>query len=96
MEPNEFELWLETETGEPLDQPANRSNQNFCNALVTLPDGRKFALNIWTFDFLPLARLEWPYEESDSAPAPYLLAPDLFVESLDRKTVEGCIREMIV
>ena len=76
----DFELWLETETGEPLDQPANRPNKNFCNAVVMLPDGRRFAINIWTFDFLPLARREWPYENENPVPAPFVIAPDLFVD----------------
>lgn len=48
----DFELWLETELGDP-NQPANSPTENFCNINVTLPDGRRYALNIWTFDFLP-------------------------------------------
>lgn len=91
-----FDLWLETEIGEPLDQVANRPTENFCNISVTLEDGRRYALNIWTFDFLPLARFEWPYEaKSGALPSLYLLPPDLFVERLDRQTIEKIISEMI-
>ncbi len=93
---SKFELWLELETGEPLDQEANRPTENFCNISVSLEDGRRFALNVWTFDFLPLARFEFPYAPSyDAAPSLYVLPPDLFVERLDRKTIEKVISEMI-
>ena len=91
----EFDLWLETETGEPRDQPANRPTEKFCNAVVTLPDSRRFAINIWTFDFLPLARLPWPFEDRHASPALYVIAPDLFVESLDRLTIEKSIQELL-
>lgn len=85
-DPIPFELWLETETSEPKDQPANRLHQNFCNITVTLNDGSRYALNVWTFDFLPLARFPWPYDASeDTQPANYVLPLDLFVECLDRE-----------
>lgn len=93
---SKFELWLEVETGEPLDQEANRPTENFCNVSVTLEDGRRYALNVWTFDFLPLARLEYPYEsKTDATHSLYVLPPDLFVERLDRRTIEKVISEMI-
>ncbi|GJM08344.1 MAG: hypothetical protein DHS20C11_06200 [Lysobacteraceae bacterium] len=91
-----FRLWLEFEVGEPLDQPANRPTQNFCNISVTLPDGRRYAMNVWTFDFLPLARYDWPYEETpDQVPAKYVLPPDLFVERLDRETIECVVAKLL-
>ena len=90
-----FELWLETEIGD-LDQPANRPTENFCNVQITLEDGRRYALNLWTFDFLPFARHPWPYEIQDKVePKPYLLPPDLFVERLDRETLELIFSEML-
>jgi len=91
-----FELWLETERGEPLDQPANRPMENFCIIEVKLEDGRRYALNIWTFDFLLLARYPWPYEiDTSQAPAKYVFPPDLFVERLDRNTIEAIITELL-
>jgi len=90
-----FELWMEVEIGEPLDQEANRPERNFCNISVKF-DGKRYALNIWTFDFLPLARRGWPYdEESTETLATYLLPPDLFVERLDRPTVEAVISDLL-
>ncbi|MCP4344768.1 MAG: hypothetical protein GY795_04485 [Desulfobacterales bacterium] len=90
-----FELWLELETGHPLEQ-ANRPEENFCNISVKLDNGRRYALNVWTFDFLPLARCPWPYKIDESQePARYLLPPDLFVEKLDRPTLESIISELL-
>lgn len=91
-----FELWLETEIGEPKEQPANRPRENFCNVVVTLEDGRRYALNVWTFDFLPLARFPWPYEtRDDTPPADYVFPPDLFVESLDRDVIQRVVTELL-
>jgi hypothetical protein len=91
MIPN-FELWLETELGTP-EQVANRPTENFCNISITLDDGRRYAMNIWTFDFLPFARYDWPHEMlTRQSPAKYVLPPDLFVERLDRSTIEAVIR----
>jgi hypothetical protein len=92
----DFELWLETEIGEP-NQAANRPTENYCNINVLLPDGRRYVLNVWTFDFLPFARYDWPYEMAEGQePAKYVLPPDLFVERLDRSTIEAVIRELLV
>jgi hypothetical protein len=91
-----FELWLEWEEGDPLDQPANRPSENFGNVTVTFSDGRRYALNVWTFDFLPLARFPWPHEMTPSdQPAMYVLPPDLFVERLDRATMEAVVAAMV-
>lgn len=92
-----FELWLETETGVPLDQPANSPRENFCNITFKLEDGRTYALNVWTFDFLPLARYPWPYEATrEPKPANYVLPPDLFVQDLTRETITSVIEALIM
>ena len=82
----EFELWLEFEHWQP--QPDDDPTTDFFNMQVRLPDGRRYALNVWTFKFLHKARYPWPYEEGVGEPEEYLLPPDLFVERLDR-SVEG-------
>ena len=94
---NNFELWLETEIGDPL-RPANRPQQNFCNINITFDDGRFYALNVWTFDFLPLARFPYPYAyetTADATPASYVLPPDLFVASLTREIITDVITQLI-
>lgn len=92
----DFELWLEFETGDPGDQPANRGSENFANIVIKLPDGRRYCLNVWTFDFLPLARYSWPYEKNaGEIPAKYVIPPDLFVERLDRTTIQAVVSDML-
>lgn len=92
-----FELWLETEIGDPIDQPANRPDRNFCNIKITLDNGRQYALNVWTFDFVPLARIQYPYDhESSTKLEKYLFPPDLLVERLDRETLEEIVKTMLV
>jgi hypothetical protein len=88
-----FDLWLEFEhtTPTPNDDPTD----DFANVAVTLPDGRRYAMNVWTFRFLHRARFPWPYERTDGVPAEYVLPPDLFVERLDRPTLERVVGEMI-
>ena len=54
----EFELWLEFEHA---TQPPGDPNDDFCNVKVKLPDGRNYALNVWTFGFFNRARYPWPY-----------------------------------
>lgn len=91
-----FKLWVETETGDPVVQPANRSKENYCNISITLEDGRRYALNVWTFDFLPLARYPWPYEpKPEYEPADYLLPPDLFVSDLTRTTITSVVEQLL-
>ena len=40
---------------------------DFANVQVRLPDGRRYALNVWTFGFMRRARYPWPYEEGGDA-----------------------------
>lgn len=91
----DFELWLEIEVGDP-NEPANSPKENFCNVNVRFPDGRRYCLNVWTFDFIPYARYPWPYEiRSDLQPTLYLVPPDLLVESLDRETMTQVVSKLI-
>src|SRR5260370_18632382 len=88
-----FELWLEFEHWEakPDDDPTD----NFFNMQVKLLDGRRYALNVWTFKFLQKARYPWPYEKGAGEPEEYLLPPDLFVERLDRGLLERVVSRML-
>jgi hypothetical protein len=90
----QFELWLEFEHVEP--QPGDDPGDDFANVQVRLPDGRRYALNVWTFKFFHRARYPWPYEvTSGPPPEEYLIAPDLFVERLDRPTLERVISALL-
>jgi hypothetical protein len=90
----QFELWLEFEHCEPVvgDEPTD----DFCNIQIRLPDGRRYALNVWTFKFLHRARHPWPYHVIEGQPAEYLVAPDLFVERLDRALLESVVADLMV
>lgn len=89
-----FELWLEFEHTELPSghDPAD----DFANVQVRLPDGRQYALTVWTFRFLHRARFPWPYEVNAGRPTEYVVAPDLFVERLDRPTLERVVRELLI
>jgi hypothetical protein len=93
-EPPEFSMWLEFEHTEP--QNGYDPTDDFANIQVRLPDGRLYALNVWTFKFFCRARAPWPYEEGVEPPAEeYLIAPDLFVECLDRPTLERVVSALL-
>jgi len=90
-----YQIWIEVETGEPVNQDANRPTENFCNIEVKVDDGRRYALNVWTYDFLPYARFEWPYEIGlEEKASSYVLPPDIFIERLDRPTVERAVKDL--
>lgn len=91
-ETRSFELWLEWEQYDPA---VEEEPDGFANVQVQLSDGRRYALNVWTFGFLQPARYPWPYEEGTGTPDEYLLPPDLFVERLDRATMERVVRSML-
>lgn len=92
-----FTLWLEFEQWEkPHDSVLEEDpNDDFANVEVTLPDGRRYALNVWTFLYLHRARFPWPYDVTDEPPAEYVLPPDLFVERLDRPTLERVVTQLL-
>jgi hypothetical protein len=83
-----FELWLEFEHTE--QPPGHDPADDLANVEVRLPDGRRYALNVWTFRFLHRAR----FELNAGEPAEYVVAPDQFVERLDRPTLERVVKEL--
>jgi hypothetical protein len=88
-----FELWLEFEHWRP--RSGEDPTDDFANVQVRLPDGRKYAMNVWTFAFLHRARFPWPHEDNGEPPAEHVVAPDLFVERLDRPTMERAVRRLL-
>jgi hypothetical protein len=90
--PEVAELWLEFEElgADYSDDPEN----DFFNMWVRLDDGRLYALNVWTFKFFETAR-ENDRHAGSSLGGEYLVAPDLFVERLDRSVVERAIRDLV-
>lgn len=84
----EFQLWMETEE---VAEPAT----DFCNILVTFPDGERWPLNVWTFDFFDTARRHPEIAVSAELESVCMLPPDLFVKDLSRSTIESVLRDMI-
>ncbi|MCL4264558.1 MAG: hypothetical protein KJ069_15145 [Anaerolineae bacterium] len=82
----EFELWVSEPTFDPYD--------DFSNMLISFVDGRKFALNVWTFNALEQAKVTQELE-SPELTGKYLLPPDLFVEKLDRQLLEQVVTDLI-
>ena len=83
-----FDLWSEAEAlSEPVD--------DVCNISVTLEDGRRYALNVWTFSFFEKARRDGEDGASEGIAAAYMLPPDLFVADLSRATLEGVVGDLL-
>ena len=84
----DFNLWLETEhVGGDID--------DFCNVLVTLASGEKYALSVWTFAFFDVARNRGEDLASPALARSYMLPPDLFVTDLSRATLQPVVGELL-
>ena len=82
----EFEHWEWEETHDPEDDAFNMQ--------IRLANGETYALNVWTFKLF--SRLREEDRRSDRAlSGKYMVAPDLFVERLDRNLVTEVIRELV-
>ena len=95
-----FDLWLEFELWRrmpdaPEGSPIYDPEDDFCNISVTLGDGATYAVNVWTFGYLARVRRELT-ETGESLGGRYLMPPDLFVDRLDRPTIQAVIEDMII
>lgn len=101
---SDFILWLEFEefhfssshdfaTGQLEIHDWNNKN-DFCNIHVTLADGRRYGINVWTFDFF--ATTVSHYKESgENAGGIYQVPPDLLVQELTRECIEATITDLL-
>ena len=100
----EFMIWLEFEafdftsslnaqTGQFEKTDWNNSN-GFCNVHITLQDGRRYGLNVWTFDFLA-ATTGHDQESGEKLGGLYAIPPDLFVRELTRPCIEAAICDLL-
>ena len=87
-EPLEVQLWIEAEH---LAEDVT----DFCNIVVYLSTGTRYALNCWTFDFFATARSDGELNASLPAKHLYMHPPDLFVQDLTRPTLEKVVVDMI-
>ena len=82
----EFEHWGRREGSDPED--------DFFNMSIRMPGGEKYALNVWTYKFLERARGE-DKSSAENLSGKYMVAPDLFVERLDRQLVTEVVEDLI-
>jgi hypothetical protein len=86
----DFTLWLEFELWE--DPP---DDADFANVKITLVDGRVYAANVWTYDYITHARDE-DTRTGDNLGGLYLLPPDLFVRRLTRDDLTRTIEQLLL
>lgn len=90
-EVSKFTLWLEFEE---VDTNNWDIENEFCNVVVNLEDGRKYGLNIWTYKFLEKAVKE-DLETGENLNGLYQKPPDLFVKELTRECIEQSIQDLL-
>jgi hypothetical protein len=86
----EFMLWLEFEH---ITSAWDSSNEA-CNIHVTLTDGRRYGLNVWTYKFLTTL-VGWDMERGENLGGLYQTPPDLFVRELTRECIEATITDLL-
>ncbi len=88
---NDFTLWLEFEKVDPDNW---NINNDFCNIQVELKDGRKYGINVWTYEFLKTA-VEYDKTNGNHLDGLYIIPPDLFVKELTRSCIEKTIEDLL-
>lgn len=82
-----FKLWLEFEETTPW----NNLKNDFANISVDTLDGRKYGINIWTYEFLNAVQKKGITKGSSN----YIIPPDLFVKELTRDCIEKTIKDLL-
>ena len=90
MSAQPFTLWLEFEL---FTSAWDKSNEA-CNVNVTLADGRRYGLNVWTYKFLTTL-VGWDAERHENLDGLYQIPPDLFVQELTRECIEATIADLL-
>ena len=100
-----FTLWLEFEhvdfaSFQDDETQTHRSSGDWdranacCNIGVTLPDGRHYGLNVWTYAFLATA-VAVAAANKENMDGTYKIPPDLFVRELTRTCLEATIADLL-
>lgn len=87
-----FKLWLEFELY--MSEDGYDPTTDFFNMCIIFPTGKKYALNVWTYNFF----IEVFHKEKkldSSIQGRYNHAPDLFIEYCDRKLIEAIVSDII-
>jgi hypothetical protein len=84
-----LKLWLEFEE---WDDTLSEQVRDSFNMTISLPDGREYALNVWTFWYAQQVPDELREEQS---PPIFTEGPDLIVEVADRPTLERVAEKLV-
>lgn len=87
-----FQLWLEFEHW--VAKPDDDMRDDFFNMIVEVEDGRRYVLNVWTFQYFQRVQREAAEVPDSTVESKYLLPPDLFVERMDRALIESVVGRM--
>jgi len=90
----DFKLWLEFEEWSNSKTNTFDPEDEFINASVTLKDGRRYALNIWTYKNVA-KQIADAASENNYLHGEYLTAPDLLVARIDRPFLERVFEDLI-
>lgn len=101
----DFTLWLEFEhvdyssrwdsETEDFITGGNWDRENeACNVIVDLPDGRHYGINVWTYAFLATV-VALDSENKEHLNGMYQIPPDLFVKELTRECIEATIADLL-
>jgi hypothetical protein len=86
-----FTLWLEFEAADPGSWDIHN---DFCNIHVSLPDGREYGINVWTYEYFQTA-VKNDIVSGENLRGLYLTPPDLFVKELTRDCIEKTIADLL-
>jgi hypothetical protein len=84
----EARIWIEAEH-------LAEAVHDFCNIAIYLSTGERYALNVWTFDFFAVAKADGEMHASPAVKHLYMHPPDLFVQDLNRSTIEKVVADII-
>ena len=87
-----FELWLEFEHWEWRED--HDPEDDAFNMSIRLASGETYALNVWTYKLFERLRAE-DEKTGTGLSGSYMIAPDLFVQRLDRGLVTEVFRDLI-
>lgn len=87
----DFEIWFEFEA---VDYSDSDMKNEAANIQVNLGDGRKYGINVWTYNFLKTI-IEINKITGENLNGLYQSPPDLFVHELSRECIEKSIFDLL-
>jgi argininosuccinate synthase len=87
----DFEIWFEFEA---VDFSQSDMKNEAANIQVNLVDGRRYGINVWTYNFLKTT-VEIDEISGENLNGLYQSPPDLFVQILSRECIEKTISDLL-